>query len=120
MKPSYLRAHFASHLKRRRATRHFLRHLGFEGLRHAPVSKTLPPDLARALQAAATEAPERLLARLHSHPDGLDPRQAARIRRRCAALSSCSSACPASVRCRFRCRRSSTPTRLSTSPSLTS
>ncbi|WP_374244183.1 magnesium-translocating P-type ATPase [Zoogloea sp.] len=81
MKPSYLRAHFASHLKRRRATRHFLRHLGFEGLRHAPVSKTLPPDLARALQAAATEAPERLLARLHSHPDGLDPRQAARIRR---------------------------------------
>ena len=82
MKPSRLRAHFVSHLQRRRAARHFLRHFSFELFRHAPVSKTVPPDLARTLTAAATEAPDQLLARLHSHPDGLDAQQAARIRRR--------------------------------------
>ena len=42
----------------------------------------VPPDLARTLTAAAIEAPDQLLARLHSHPDGLDAQQAARIRRR--------------------------------------
>ncbi|KAB2967028.1 magnesium-translocating P-type ATPase [Zoogloea sp.] len=77
-----LHAHFLSRLRRRRLARHFLRHFSFELFRHAPVSKQVPPDLARFLQAAAAEEPEALLARLHSHPDGLDAGQAAEIRRR--------------------------------------
>ncbi len=82
LKYSLLRAHFVARLHRRRAARHFMRHFSFELLRHAPVSKAVSPDLAQGLQHAAAEAPEALLVRLNSHPDGLDARQAARIRRR--------------------------------------
>ena len=78
-----LRAHFVARLQRRRTARHFLRHFSFELFRHAAVSKAVPPDLAHTLKTAAAEDPAALLARLHSHPDGLDIRQAARVRRRC-------------------------------------
>ena len=78
-----LRAHFVARLQRRRTARHFLRHFSFELFRHASVSKAVPPDLAHTLKTAAAEDPAALLARLHSHPDGLDIRQAARVRRRC-------------------------------------
>jgi Mg2+-importing ATPase len=77
-----LRAHFVARLQRRRTARHFLRHFSFELFRHASVSKAVPPDLAHTLKTAAAEDPAALLARLHSHPDGLDIRQAARVRRR--------------------------------------
>ncbi|MCK6395276.1 magnesium-translocating P-type ATPase [Zoogloea sp.] len=85
MKLSPLHAHFVAHLHRRRTARLFLRHFSFEAFRHAPVSKGVPVDLAHTLTAAAGEAPDALLARLHSHPDGLDARQAARIRQHSGA-----------------------------------
>ena len=61
--------------------RHFLRLASFELFRHVPVSKVVPPDLAATLNAAAREEPAALLARLHSHADGLDAGEVTRIRR---------------------------------------
>ena len=61
--------------------RHFLRLASFELFRHVPVSKVVPPDLAATLNAAAREEPAALLARLHSHADGLDAGEITRIRR---------------------------------------
>ena len=82
MKHSPLRAHFASRIQRRRTMRHFLRLATFELFRHSPVSKAVPPDLAKSLNTAAREDPAALLARLHTRPEGLDAAEAARVRRR--------------------------------------
>ena len=70
--------HSFDHFKRRRRIhRHFVRHTLVDTL----VARKLPPDatasLPETLLATAGETPEKAVARLHSHAQGLSTREAA-------------------------------------------
>ena len=68
---------FSGALRRRRRLKHFGRHPLQDALAGRGPAQPLPDQLARHLLQAAGDEPAGALARLHSHEDGLSPREAA-------------------------------------------
>ncbi len=79
---SILKDFFARFLRSRGFGRHFRRLLLLESFAGAKISRELPPELSLELAAAASCAPEFLVKRLDSHPDGRSEAQAEKVRDR--------------------------------------
>ena len=68
---------YSGFLRRRRTLKHFGRHPLVNTLAGRGPTPAAPEELARDLLRVARDDPAGAIARLHSHADGLSPREAA-------------------------------------------
>ncbi|QDL37104.1 magnesium-translocating P-type ATPase [Rhodoferax sediminis] len=68
---NFLKSLFVSFLRTRHTMRHFRRLMILDSLSGPGVTRAVPDDLATELMQAATDSTPGVLARLHSHEDGL-------------------------------------------------
>ena len=68
---NFLKSLFVSFLRTRHTMRHFRRLMILDSLSGPGVTRGVPDDLARELMQAANDSVPGVLARLHSHEDGL-------------------------------------------------
>jgi len=80
MKFALLKEFFAGFLRTRHFARHFRRLAMLDSLTDATVSREVPPTLAQTLTRGASSDVPELLARLHTHHDGLSEDEALALR----------------------------------------